>query len=370
MEKIPLYKVFMSSTAGEAVNEVLYSGFIGEGEKVEEFEKKLCEYLDVEFGLVVNSCTSALQVVLHFLNPRLHKWKDIITAPLSCFATVSSIVAAGLRPRWVDVDPNTCNVDLKDLKRRINRDTIIILLVHFAGNPIDYDFLDHILSEHEKEHGYRPSVVEDCAQAFGSKSNGRFVGTHGNISCFSFQAVKPLTTGDGGFIVVPNKEIYDSLKLLRWYGLDRNKPRETQDVSNPGFKFNMNNISAAIGIENLKNIDEILGCQISNYKFFVDELSDVDGLELIEINENYCTNGCILPLKVEQKLNFEKHMNFCGIESKLIHRRIDAHSCFEIDKETLPGLDDLEKKLTCIPCGWWVDNEGREYIVDCIKKGW
>ena len=284
-------KVFMSSTAGEAVNEVLYSGFIGEGEKVEEFEKKLCEYLDVEFGLVVNSCTSALQVVLHFLNPRLHKWKDIITAPLSCFATVSSIVDAGLRPRWVDVDPNTCNVDLKDLKRRINRDTIIILLVHFAGNPIDYDFLDHILSEHEKEYGYRPSVVEDCAQAFGSKSNGRFVGTHGNISCFSFQAVKPLTTGDGGFIVVPNKEIYDSLKLLRWYGLDRNEPRETQDVSKPGFKFNMNNISAAIGIENLKNIDEILGCQISNYKFFVDELSNVDGLELIETNENYCTNG-------------------------------------------------------------------------------
>ena len=63
-------------------------------------------------------------------------------------------------------------------------------------------------------------------------------------------------------------------------------------------------------------------------------------------------------------------MNFCGIESKLIHRRIDAHSCFKIDKETLPGLDDLEKKLTCIPCGWWVDNEDREYIVDCIKKGW
>jgi dTDP-4-amino-4,6-dideoxygalactose transaminase len=240
---ISLFKVFMNDNAGEEVNKILYSGFIGQGKKVEEFEDLLKNYFRNYLVLTTNAATSAEHLALHLLkNPSVNKissdnsgirnltdshWPginpgdEVLTTPLTCTATNWPILANGLNIKWVDVDPNTCNMDLDDLARKITPKTKAIMVVHWGGYPLDLDKLKEIQNKASSIIGFKPAIIEDCAHSLGSSYKGKKIGNHGNICTFSFQAIKHLTTGDGGALVVPHKDLYDRGKLLRWYGIDR-----------------------------------------------------------------------------------------------------------------------------------------------------
>jgi hypothetical protein len=183
---------------------------------------------------------------------------EVLTTALTCTATNWPILANGLRIRWIDVDPATLNVDLDDVARKISPATRAIVVVHWAGYPLDLDRLRGILDAAEARHGFRPAVIEDCAHAWGSTYRGQPLGNHGNIAVYSFQAIKSLTTGDGGVVVFPTEELAERAKILRWYGIDRRVPegpRLTADIPEYGFKFHMNDINAAIGLANLPSVD-------------------------------------------------------------------------------------------------------------------
>lgn len=379
---IPLFKVFMSTSAAQKAAETLNSGFIGQGPKVDEFEDLLSKRFQKDYLLTVNSATSAEHLAFHLLKkpnldinwPGLNDGDEVLTTSLTCTATNWPILANNLSIKWVDVDPTTLNLDLVDLKRKISKKTKIILVVHWGGYPVDLDELKKIQKETKDLYGFEPIIIEDCAHAFGSKYKNAPIGSHGNICTFSFQAIKHLTTVDGGLLVCPNQTLYDRGKLIRWYGIDRTSNRKDfrceADIKEWGFKFHMNDVCATIGIENLKQVDEIINLHKSNAAYYDENLKSCNGVTLLKRQEGFESSFWIYSMLVDNKPEFMRYMSEKGITTSQVHARNDTHTCVDKYKTFLPELDKVETKLVSIPVGWWVDQEQRSYIVECIKKGW
>ncbi len=390
---IPLFKVFMSDSVTEKVSVVLKSGFIGQGPVVENFEENLKQYFRHDKLVSLNSATSAEHLALHLLKkpnkfllgidgygqyestwPGIEDGDEVLTTPLTCTATNWPILANNFNIKWVDVDPKTLNMDLDDLARKITPKTKVIFIVHWGGYPIDLDKLKQIQNQSYRLYGFKPAIIEDCAHAMGSKYKNKYIGTHGNICTFSLQAIKHITSGDGGLLFLPHDDLYKRAKLLRWYGIDRDGNRKDfrceSDISEWGFKFHMNDINASIGNENFKHVDEITGKHKDNAKFYDKELKNVNGIELLERNNDMESSFWIYSILVEDRDNFQRYMSEKGIATSQVHERNDIHSCVREFKSILPNLDNTIKKVSSIPVGWWVSKEDREYIVDCIKKGW
>ena len=175
---IPLFKVYMRKDVGKYVDEVLQSGYIGQGRMVDLFEESLKSFFNHDYILTLNSGTSGLHLAFHILKKDLglDSNSEVLTCPLTCTATNWPILANDLKIRWVDVDPQTLNMDLDDLARKINTNTSLILIVHWGGIPIDLDKLNSILDSTRRVFGFRPLVVEDCAHSFGAKFNDINVG--------------------------------------------------------------------------------------------------------------------------------------------------------------------------------------------------
>lgn len=382
---IPLFKVFVSEDSIKRTEEVLRSGFIGQGPVVEEFESYLREWFNWDYVLTLNSATSAEHLALHMLKekgksvinsswPGIEPGDEILATPLTCTASNWPILANGFKIKWVDIDPKTLNMDLDDLSRKIGPKTKAIMLVHWGGYPNDLDKLKEIQSKAEQLYGFKPAIIEDCAHAMGSKYKGRLIGTHGNISTFSLQAIKHVTSGDGGLLLLPHNELYRRGKLLRWYGIDRESNRKDfrceADIPEWGFKFHMNDINAAIGIGNFKMAHDLTGRHRDNALFYDSILNGLDGITLLERQEGFDSSFWIYSVLVERRDDFQKWMKERGIATSQVHERNDIHSCVREYKTILPHLDSTIKKVSSIPVGWWVSDEEREYVVESIKMGW
>lgn len=378
---IPLFKVAMAEEARSMVGDVVASGWVGEGPAVAEFEDRLRQRLGTPHVVTVNSATSGLHLALHMTaGPGRPTQEDgpegigeVLTTAMTCTATNWPILANGLRVRWVDIDPTTLNIDLDDLAAKITPSTRAIVMVHWAGSPLDLDRLSTILDEAEGRHGVRPTVIEDCAHAWGATYDGRPLGTHGNIAVYSFQAIKHLTTGDGGAIVFPSAELTERARLLRWYGIDRRLPEDTRlatDIGEYGFKFHMNDICATIGLANLTNVDSRIARHQDNAAYYDRELKGVTGLKTLTTPVGGRSACWLYTVLVERRTDFETHMAEAGIATSPVHRRNDLYSVVADSRAPLPGLDSVADRMVSIPVGWWVSETDREHIVEAIRKGW
>lgn len=383
---IPLFKVFMSQDVIKPLSEVLMSGQITQGKMVEQFENKLSEFFDNKRILTLNSATSGLTLALRLLKskcdetgwPGFDETQDVVLSPaLTCFATNASILANNCNLRWLDVDNNTANINLDDLRKKLNYNTKIIYLVHWAGTPVNLDEINKIKEEHFEKHGYRPQIIEDCAHSFGAKWKGKMLGNNNNICVFSLQAIKHLTTGDGGLIILPTDKLYERAKLLRWYGIDREKRnyngidfRLENDISEFGYKFHMNDINATIGLYNLPYINSLLEKNRFNARYYYNNLNNVKDVSLLNCDNIEDSSWWLFTLKVKRKQNFILKMKENGIITSQVHNRNDINSCVEKFRENLSCLDELEKELICIPCGWWLSKENLDYIILKIKESW
>jgi dTDP-4-amino-4,6-dideoxygalactose transaminase len=377
---IPLFKVFMSENAAPEVAKVLNSGYIGQGPKVDEFEEDLRNFFNVDYLLTVNSATSAEHLALHMLkNPRkdwpgIELGDEVLCTALTCTASNWPVLANGMKIKWVDIDPKTLNMDLDDLERKITSKTKAIILVHWGGYPNDLDRVKEIQQKCKEIHGFKPVVIEDCAHSMGSKYKGNLIGTHGNICTFSLQAIKHVTSVDGGVLILPHKDLFNRGKLLRWYGIDREGDRKDfrceADVAEWGFKFHMNDVCATVGIENLKHAERITKAHKSNAAYYDKNLQNVAGVTLLERSQGFESAFWIYSMLVENRSDFMRKMKECGITVSQVHERNDKHTCTADYISPLPTLDKTISKVISIPVGWWVEEREREYIVDCIKSGW
>lgn len=383
---IPLFKVFMSEDVIKPLEKVLLSGFITQGEKVEEFENKLKEFIGNKYLLTLNSATAGLTLALRLLKnkderfnwPGFDEDNDIVLTPtLTCFATTAAILANNVTIQWLDVDLETANIDINDLKNKISEKTKVIYLVHWGGTPVDLDKLKEIQEYSVQKFGFKPMIIEDCAHAFGAEYNNKKIGNNENICVFSLQAIKHLTTGDGGFITLPNEILYERCKLLRWYGIDRDKRnykgkdfRLENDILEYGYKFHMNDINASIGLNNLPYMNSLLEKNRANALYFDEYLKNINNIQLMNNNSKSKSAYWLYTIRIlnNKKYEFMEKMKEAGIMTSQVHNRNDINSCVKDYKQILPNLDILEKELVCIPVGWWLTKENLDHIINTIKN--
>ena len=240
------------------INEVidsLKSGWIGTGPKVARFEEEFKKYKSVASCVAVNSCTAALHLSMIAID--LQPEDEVITTPMTFCATINTIIHAGAKPVLADVDANTMNIDPKQIESKITNKTKAILPVHFAGRPCEMDQICSIANKHNLK------IIEDCAHAIESEYHGQEVGTFGDFGCFSFYVTKNIITGEGGMVITNDKFNASRIKTLALHGMSKDAWKRFSDegykhyyVNEAGFKYNMMDIQAAIGIHQLKRVDE------------------------------------------------------------------------------------------------------------------
>jgi dTDP-4-amino-4,6-dideoxygalactose transaminase len=373
---LPLFKVFIAPEAKQLVEQTLFSGYLAQGPKVDAFEQLLREHFGNERICTVNSCTSAIHLALHLIKReyQLPDGAEVISSPLTCAATNFPVVANRLAIRWADVDPKTLNVDLADVERKLGSQTRILLFVHWGGYPIDYARLAEITAGYRRRFGHELIVVEDCAHAWESYYHGQRVGTiQDNFACFSFQAIKALTTSDGGLLIASSDVMCREARLARWFGLDRDNRldfRSGQDIVHWGFKFHMNDVAASIGLANYPHVRGLVAKNKENARAYYEELRGVPGLTLPERREGFDSSYWLFTVLVSDRSAFVRAMEAGGIQVNQVHTRNDKYTALAEFQADLPQMDRIADEMICIPVGWWIGEAERRQIIEAIKRGW
>ena len=347
-----------------AIQKVLYSGYISEGEDVYRFEREFCEHFHLPNAISVNSGTAALHIAMLMIG--IKEGDEVISTALTAEPTNTTIALTGARIVWADVDKRTGLLNPESIVEKITPKTKAIVVVHYAGMVCDMDKINQISIN------YNIPVIEDAAHAIGSKYCGAYIGNNSKYTCFSFQAIKHFTTIDGGMLII-NDATEDELehaRRLRWFGLDKSVPRLKNDIKYAGYKYHMNNVTATIGSIQLNHIDDILNLHICNGKYYDENLKNIPGIELIPYYANTEPSYWLYTCKVKKRDLFIKMMEENGIMVSPLHHRSDTHSVFKNSLCDLPALNQFYNEFIHIPCGWWVTEEDRHRIVEVIKRGW
>jgi len=256
---IRLFKPSVGSNELVEIKKVFKKSWIGYGEKVREFENQWSKYFNTRYSVGTNSCTAALHVVLAAQN--FKKGKKVLVPSITFSATAAAVLYCGLIPVFVDINKNALTISFNDLKKKYNKNCVAVIPVHFGGHPCE---MDRITSWAKKK---KLLVIEDCAQTCGSVYKGKKLGTWGDYGCFSFEEKKILTTGDGGMICSNSSNKIKKIRSLSFHGWDKDpltrfnisKSKNTNKhwmykISNLGYKYNMNDLVASIGISQLKKL--------------------------------------------------------------------------------------------------------------------
>ncbi|RYE58224.1 MAG: aminotransferase class V-fold PLP-dependent enzyme [Sphingobacteriales bacterium] len=361
---IPLVKPFLPPKEKllPALEQTLYSGYIAEGAVVKNFEDAIGEFIGNKLVLSLNSGTAALHLALILAGVKAGD--EVISTVLTAEPTNVAIKQTGARIVWADIDYQTGTISAKSVREKITPLTKAIMLVHYAGVVGDLAELSIIAAE------YKIPIIEDAAHALGAKFDYRYIGSISDYTIFSFQAIKHMTTIDGGLLAVKNVDDYDSAKRRRWFGLDKSQPRLDNDITEVGYKYHMNNVNATVGLVQMEYLKMNIEKHISNGQYFDDNLANVPGIEVLQYYSKTYPSYWLYTMKVEKRSDFIYALECAGIVASELHLRNDRHSIFRESKTTLPVFDAFYSKMVHIPCGWWVTAEDRTRIVEVIKKGW
>lgn len=354
---IPLFKVLINESASDRVKSVLESGYTGQGAVCEEFETEFQKLVQADSKpLLMNSCTSALDLAYHLIGV---DGGEVITTAQTCLATNQSLLHRNCKIIWADVDPISGCIDPDDVARKVTKNTKAIIGVDWGGRSCDWDKL--------KSHGI--PVVQDAAHSILTYYKGKPIAqAGGDFVAWSFQSIKTLSMGDGGALLVP-ESLYKEAKLLRWFYLDRDGSesfRCAQNTKKAGFKYQSNDILAAVGVENMKLTKWAAAAHKTNACFLHYGLSGVKGVQM----PMYDT-GCsywVFTILVDDRDGFIARMKEQGVACSEVHRRNDIHDAFKEFRADLPNLDYFSARQVNIPCGWWLSQIELVHIIESVKK--
>lgn len=344
------------------LEKVLYSGYVAQGEIVEDFEREFERYIGSGHTLSLNSGTAALHIALILAG--VQEGDEVISTPLTAEPTNVAIKMVNATIRWADIDPDTGGICPKSIEENINERTKAIIFVDYAGIPSDIKGIKAISDK------YKIPVIEDAAHALGAKYDGKKTGSHFPFTVFSFQAIKHLTTIDGGALQIQDEYLYKKAKKIRWFGLDKGLSRLENDITFQGYKYHMNNVNACIGLIQLKNIDNIVQKYINNGKYLDENLRGVSGVELLNYYSNSEPSYWLYTLKVENRNRLIKKFEENGIMASELHKRNDLHTYLNDHPTHLSNLDEFYSKMLHLPCGWWVTREDCDKMIKILKEGW
>jgi dTDP-4-amino-4,6-dideoxygalactose transaminase len=367
-EGIVLFHPHIPATAIEKVNKVLSGRWIGQGPMVDEFEVRFNQL----FGnannkaLAVGSGTDALH--LSYLLAGINKGDEVIAPVFTCTATNIPLLYIGAKVVFADIDPATMNISVSHVKQLVSDKTKAIVCVHYGGLPCDMDELLSIAEE------YHIPVIEDAAHAVGATYKGKKVGEISPYTMFSFQAVKHITTGDGGLLMLPEEQ-YEKGKRLRWFGIDRTAKQMgiwENDITEIGYKYQMTDIAAAMGLAALDELEHTLSLRRNLFALYEKKLSNIPGINFIGggyTDREHAAWMCTI--QVENRKGLWAKLREHKIESAQVHYRNDRYSIFGGCKQGLyPNMDVVEDKYLVLPLHTKVNSQDVERICEVIKSGW
>jgi dTDP-4-amino-4,6-dideoxygalactose transaminase len=325
------------------------------GPLVQQFEVELKNALNLRNIVAVSNGTIALQMAIKALNLK----GEIITSPFTWIATISAIMWEGCTPVFADIDPQSLNIDPLKIEEKITPNTCAIMPVHVFGSPCEIDAIQQIAAKH------RLKVIYDAAHALGSKYKGKSVLEYGDITATSFHATKLLNTAEGGGCITLDDDLHESLKRIRFFGHN-----DIKDIVQDGFNGKMTEVHAALGLANLKYMDQVLADRKIKYTLYKEKLSDIEGLSFQKIDENN-NNYSYLPiiLKSEETLLFlEQELNKLNIfPRRYFYPSVNTFSKILVYSE-MPKSEDISKRILCLPLYFSLSIEEIEYICKNIHN--
>ena len=365
---IPIHFTYLHPSAKNLVGNVIETTWLSEGSKVANFENQLFQKLGIINPVAVNSGTSALHLAMVLAGI---KEGDEVICPAQTFVASSLvIIQQGAKPVFADIKYNTGNIDPESIRQKITQKTKAILAVHWGGMPCDMDEIHQIAKLHNL------TVIEDAAHAPGATYKRNFIGSISDYTCFSFQAIKHITTGDGGAIACKSEEKRREAVIKRWFGIDRENSKPSilgerqYDINSLGFKYHLNDYGAALGLSNISNISERLLWLREKAKYYRQELQNIPGIVLWDCSEDRESAWWLFGFHVENRNSFIQAMADRGIVTSVVHQGIDTNSIFGRKDETLINQRRFDLSQIHIPLHNGLSEEQIMYIMESIKKGW
>lgn len=358
----PLFWPYMDENIKKEVLKTMSTRWLGQGPQVDKFEKLVEKKFHVPHAVSVSSGSAALETAFDLLD--IQAGDEVIVPVLTCTATNIPLMRKRAKLIFTDVDKETLCPDLEDIERKakLHPKAKAIVTVHLGGIECSTGMKYNDIP-----------VVDDAAQAFGI--------FNGYYTAVSFQAIKFFTTGDGGMFFCDNDEDYRKAKLMRWFGIDREKKRSdnwqnykkremTFDIEIDGYKRQMTDIAASMGIGGLRAYDKIMKYRTDLYNIYKSRLSGIDGIRVIDAHPGERNLHWLLTVLVDRRDDFAKMLLDHGVETNLVQIRNDIFKVFGGSRLDLPNMNELEDKYLCLPLNPHITTEGVEQICDLIQEGW
>jgi len=365
---VNFFNTHISDKSIQLAADTLKSAYVSAGKLAETFEKKLEDELGLVNPVTLNSGTSALYLALAVAGV---KPGDEIIVPAQTFiATGLSVLMHYAKPVFADIQYRTGNIDPDSIRRKITNKTKGIIPVHWGGYPCDLDEINEIAKEHNLV------VIEDAAHALGATYRGKPIGAISRFTAFSFQAIKHLTTVDGGALCCINEDDCYQAKRRRWFDIDRDNAKPSilgereYDATHVGYKLHMNDLSAAIGLGNLSEFPANLKRRQEIAARYLNELNDVSGIELLDYKNDRLCAYWLFTMLVEKRENFIRALQSKGVPASVVHLRIDKNSIFGGITPDLPNQERFNERQVSIPVHNGLTDDDVDLVVNAIKRGW
>ena len=367
-KNIVLFHPHVPESAIEGVANTLRTRWIGQGPKVERFEEEFQLALgSSHHPVAVGSCTDAIHLAYVLCN--LKPGDEVIVPVFTCTATNIPLLYHGVRIRFADAQRGTMNIDPQHVRSLVTDRTRAIVCVHYGGLPCDMDELQAIATD------AGVPLIEDAAQAVGASYKGVPVGAISDFTAFSFQAIKHITTGDGGMLMIRDPQLVAKTKRIRWFGIDREAKQGgtwQNDISEIGYKYQMTDIGAAMGLAALETLDDVLALRKSILARYIQRLAGIDGIEVVGAEfQDRVHAAWLCTVLVDRRKDLERKLRDASIESGQVHFRNDRYSVFANFREgELPNMNALEERYLVLPLHTHMTLADADRVCDVIQSGW
>jgi len=373
---IPFGKPIIGKEEIRAVDQVLKGSILTHGPLVKKFETEFAEYTGAKYAIAVSSCTAALHLAYFYLG--IGKGDEVIVPSQSHVATAHSVELCNAKSVFVDSEAETGNIDIAKIESAITKKTKAISIVHYLGMPVDMNKILQIAKKHKL------FVVEDCALAIGTFLNNKHAGLFGDVGCFSFYPVKHITTAEGGMLITNDKFIAQKISTYRAFGIDRNIVSERKipgmyDVQTLGYNYRMNELSAAIGLGQIKRINGFLKNRKESYEILTKGLKEVEEVEILrssygKFQSSYYCHSMILKNAIKNK-RFEimQSLKEKGVGTSIYYPQPIPHMTYYRKKygfsiKDFPVASWISNNSIALPVGPHLGSLDMKFIINAIKK--
>jgi len=370
----PFYRAWFDGREIKAVSDVLKSGWLTMGPKTLEFERVIKNYTKAKSAVAVNSCTAGLHLSLVALGIN-----EVITTPFTFISVANVIVHQKAKPVFVDIEKDTFNIDPRKIEEKITRKTKAILITHYGGNSCE---MDQIMAIARKN---RLMVIEDCAHAIGSFYKGKHVGTFGETGNFSFYVTKNITTGEGGMVISNKKNIAEKIRILRLHGMDKDAWKRYKKqgdwyytVIEPGYKYNLTDLQAAIGLEQFKKLSKFNNLRRQHARYLIKGLQGLKEITLPQERSYAKSSWHLFPILINKEYlrinrnQFIKELAKWNIGTSVhfipIHLQPFYQKKYGYKKGDFPVTEYIYERIVSLPFYPKMKKEDLNYLIYAIKR--